>query len=378
MLYRKLGRTGEMVSILGFGCMRLPVINEKPEMIDQEKATQLLHYAIDSGINYIDTAYPYHRGRSESFLGDALKDGYREKVYIATKLPSWDIKSREDMDIYLEEQLCKLKTDHIDFYLVHSLNRDYWKNLTELGLFDFLDSAIDEGKIKYAGFSFHDDNETFREIVDAYSWSLCQIQYNIVDEYYQAGKDGLMYAAGKGLGIVIMEPMRGGCLAEMVPEDIRRVWNSCDVRRSPAWWCLQYLWDYREVDVVLSGMSNIKQLEMNLKVAENGYPGSLTTEERNIISKVGNMYRTKLSVDCWGCRYCLPCPVGVNIPLNFKYLNNASIFNDIEMTRKNYINHLGNERKASNCTGCGQCESRCPQHIPIRKTLQKVVDMLEK
>ena len=220
MLYRKLGQTDEMVSILGFGCMRLPIIGGDPGKIDEKRATEMIRYAINNGVNYIDTAYPYHKGMSEPFLGKALKDGYREKIYLATKMPSWLINDREDMDYYLDEQLRRLQTDHIDLYLIHTLNRDYWPHLKYLGLLEFLDSAIEQEKIKYAGFSFHDEVDVFKEIVDSYPWTFCQIQYNLVDEDYQAGEEGLLYAAEKGIGIFIMEPLRGGTLATDIPEDI--------------------------------------------------------------------------------------------------------------------------------------------------------------
>lgn len=375
MLYRRLGRTDEKVSILGFGTMRLPVIGGDDTRVDEEKSIEMIRYAIDSGVNYIDTAYPYHGGMSESVLGKALEDGYREKVYIATKLPSWLVASREDMDRYLNEQLERLKTDSIDFYLAHALNSDFWDLVKKHGIFDFLDSVLEDGRIKYTGFSFHDSPELFKEIVDSYPWTLCQIQYNFMDENFQAGKDGLMYAASKGLGIVIMEPMRGGYLVSGMPPEIQEIWDSADIQRSPVEWSLRYLWDYPEIAVVLSGMSEIKHVEDNVKFASGGLPDSLTERERELISRVKKIYMSKTRVNCTGCRYCMPCPSGVNIPENFKYLNNAEMFDNAEGEKALYS---GLEGQASNCTECGQCEEKCPQKIPVSQMLKEVVKLFGK
>ncbi|MHC1755498.1 MAG: aldo/keto reductase [Methanosarcina sp.] len=375
MLYRRLGKTDEKVSILGFGTMRLPTIGGNDTRVDEEKAVQMIRYAIDSGVNYIDTAYPYHGGMSESVLGKALKDGYREKVYLATKLPSWLVTSREDMDRYLNEQFERLKTDYIDFYLIHALNRDFWDLVKKHDVFDFLDSALKDGRIKYTGFSFHDNFNTFKEIVDSYPWDLCQIQYNFMDENFQAGKEGLLYAASKGLGIVIMEPMRGGYLVSKVPPEVQEIWDSAGTQRSPVEWSLRYLWDYPEISVVLSGMSDIKHVEDNVKFAAEGFPDSLTEKERELISRVKEIYRSKTRVNCTGCQYCMPCPSGVNIPENFKYLNNAEMFDNAEGEKALYS---GLEGQASNCTECGQCEDKCPQKTPIREMLKEVIKLFGK
>ena len=377
MLYRTLGNTGQELSILGFGCMRLPLIDGKHHQIDEEKAARLLHYAIDHGVNYIDTAYPYHsaiplqEGMSEIFLGKALQNGYRDHVYLATKLPSWLIKSRSDMDYYLDQQLARLKTDHIDFYLLHAMNSRYWHNLKELGVLEFLDSALADGRIKYAGFSFHDKLEVFKEIVDAYNWSFCQIQYNFMDEEYQAGRKGLEYAAAKGLGIVIMEPLRGGSLTR-IPDTIQSVWDKADVKRSPVEWALRFVWNHPSVNVVLSGMNELEHVIENIKIAGEAYPDSLTDDEKGLIEETKNIYRSRTKVDCTNCRYCMPCPNGVNIPGNFSLLNIASMYDDIKGAKVNYGFLKAGKSDAANCIECGICEELCPQHIPIREQLLEV------
>ncbi|APH13341.1 4Fe-4S dicluster domain protein [Clostridium sporogenes] len=377
MLYRKFGKTDEEVSILGFGCMRLPVIDNNPAKIDEKKAIKQIRYAIDNGVNYIDTAYPYHEGASEFLVGKVLRDGYRERVKLATKLPSWLIESREDMDKYLNEQLEKLQTDHIDFYLLHALNKGDWENLKKHNVFEFLDKAIEDGRIKYAGFSFHDELSLFKEIVDSYNWSFCQIQYNFIDENYQAGLKGLRYASQKGLAVVIMEPLRGGNLARVVPDDVKKLWNKAHIKRSPAQWGFRFLWNYPEITVVLSGMEEMAHIKENIKEANNGYANSLTEKELELIDRVKEIYISRIKADCTNCRYCMPCPFGVNIPKNFKYLNMASIYSDVKKQKKKYINHLNKNEKASNCRKCGKCEEACPQNIKIRNMLEEVVKTFE-
>jgi uncharacterized protein len=369
MLHRRLGKTGIRTSILGFGTMRLPTIGNDDSKIDEEKAVQMIRHAIDSGLNYIDTAYPYHGGMSESLVGKALQGGYREKVYLATKLPSWLVGCREDMDSHLNEQLQRLRTDYIDFCLLHALNEDFWDLVKKHGVLDFLKCALNDGKIKHTGFSFHDNIDLFKEIIDSYPWDICQIQYNFVDENFQAGKEGIMYAASKGLGVVIMEPLRGGFLVACPPE-VQEIWNSAEPKKSPVEWCFRYLWDYPEITVVLSGMSDIEQVKSNIELTERGFPNSLTEEEKNLISRVKEIYNSKTKVYCTGCRYCMPCPAGVNIPESFKFLINAEMFDRTEEEKRSYS---GLEGKASNCTECGQCEEKCPQGTPIKEMLKEVV-----
>ena len=373
MLYRRMNNVESDLSILGFGCMRLPIA--KDGIIDEKQATEMLRYAIDHGVNYVDTAYPYHKGESEPFVGRALQGGYREKVYLATKLPSWLIKSHADMDRYLDEQLKRLQTDHIDFYLVHGLQKPFWENLRSLGVTDFLDDAIADGRIKYAGFSFHDELPLFKEIVDAYNWTFCQIQYNFMDEQNQAGTEGLKYAADRGLGIVIMEPLRGGMLTKDIPS-INAIWEKAPVRGSPTEWALRWVWNHPEVTVVLSGMSSFGQVEQNIAYAENGLPNSLTQKELDLFTEAETEYKKRIKVPCTGCRYCMPCPSNVSIPECFEMYNQGCMFDAPEVAGINYsfLGGMfgGSPGFASQCQECGECEEKCPQGIPIREQLKKV------
>lgn len=374
MQIRKFGKTEESVSLLGFGCMRLPLIDDNPQNIDEGKAIKLIREGIDSGINYIDTAWPYHREMSEPLVGKALQEGYREKVHLATKLPSWLIEKTEDMEYYLNQQLEKLQTDHIDFYLVHTLNTRYWESLKALGLFEFLEKAKADGRVKHVGFSFHDKLPLFKEIVDAYDWSFCQIQLNYMDTEYQAGLEGLHYAAERGLGIVVMEPLRGGSLVNNIPPDIMQVWESSNwPERKPADWALRYVMNMPEVHVVLSGMGKTFELEENITTAKASAPNHLTTEELDTIKAVSDIYRSRIQVNCTQCAYCMPCPFGVEIPRVFGMFNGAYIFNDIEGHKQFYHSFIKPEGHASNCTACGACEDACPQHIPIIDTMKRVV-----
>lgn len=386
MLYRNFGKTNEKVSALGFGCMRLPVIGGNPLDIDEKPAIIMLRSAIDQGVNYVDTAYPYHGlsmdegGASEPFLAKALKDGYREKVKIATKLPSWAVETREDMDKFLAEQLKRLETDYIDFYLVHGINKSNWENLKELGFEDFLDEAISDGRIKHAGFSFHDRIELFKEVVDEYNWSFCMIQLNYLDDEYQAGIEGLQYASAKGLGVAVMEPLRGGHLANNIPKDVQELFNMAETNRSPAEWALRWVWDHPEVSVVLSGMSTIEQVEENLKIAQESHPNTLTDDELNITKQATSIYEEKVKIKCTDCGYCLPCPSGVNIPENFAKYNDYFLFGTpdmMELYKFNYHAFMPEQEHAAECSECGVCEEHCPQSIDIIQELKKVKEFYE-
>jgi predicted aldo/keto reductase-like oxidoreductase len=380
MLYRKMKKAAPELSILGFGCMRLPM--KDSGQIDEDQATWMLRYAIEHGVNYVDTAYPYHNGESEPFVGRALGDGYREKVHLATKLPSWLIKSREDMDKYLNEQLARLRTDFIDFYLLHGLMQPLWENLSVLGVTDFLDDAIADGRIRYAGFSFHDNTKLFKEVVKGYDWTFAQIQYNFMDEHYQAGTAGLKYAAKQGLGIVVMEPIRGGLLAKDLA-GISDIWKRAKVKHQPAEWALCWVWNHPEVTVVLSGMSTSEQVRQNVALTESGLPDSLTKTELALFGKVRKEFEKRIAIPCTGCKYCIPCPHGVSIPECFEYYNRGHMYEDEEQTRQIYSMHLGGlfdgtPSYASLCQDCGECEEKCPQGLPICDNLKKVVEYFGK
>jgi len=383
MLYRKYGKTNERVSVLGFGCMRLPVIDGNARNIDDEKAIAMLRHAIDNGVNYVDTAYPYHGdgmgggGASEPFVARALKDGYRDKVFIATKLPSWLIKTREDMDRYLNEQLERLETGHIDFYLVHSLNAGTWKTVKELGIGEFLDSAIKDGRIRHAGFSFHDELPLFKEIVDAYDWSFCQVQYNYLDEYFQAGIEGLEYAAERGIGIAVMEPLRGGKLTRDIPAGVQAAFDKAGTKRTPAEWALRWVWNNPHVAVTLSGMSTMEQVVENLKIASAAEPNSLTEQELQVMDEARTAFR-RIKVGCTACAYCMPCPAGVDIPGNFTFVNEHYFLdNDRQRNalKETYTAKMDEEHRATQCVECGTCEEHCPQNLSIIEELKHVAEV---
>jgi hypothetical protein len=368
-------RTGDKISILGFGCMRLPLNADGG--IDEERATAMIRSSIDRGVNYVDTAWAYHGGESEPLVGRALEGGYREKVFLATKLPSWLIETPSDMDRYLDAQLSKLRTDHIDYYLLHSLNTERWGIVKRNGYEKFLEKAIDDGRIRRAGFSFHDKLPLFKEIVDDWPWHFCQIQYNYLDTNYQAGTEGLKYAAAKNIGVVIMEPLRGGNLAQNVPDAVKRIWNESPKTLSPAGWALRWLWNQPEVSVVLSGMTTESDLDDNLSVADEGGINSLTPAEQDMISRVKEEYRTRMKVGCTSCQYCMPCPAGVNIPECFNRYNIAFMFDDVERAKQTYSLFLKPGARASACVQCGACEEKCPQNLPVREHLASVVELLE-
>lgn len=384
MLYRDLGKTGEKVSILGFGCMRLPTINGKIDHIDTKKATAMLEYGIDNGINFIDTAYSYHSsdsakgGESEPFLGEFLSTGYEKDVLLSTKLPSWLIEKKEDMEFYFNEQLQRLDTNQIDIYLLHSLKEDYWKNLTSLDVFEFMDDILNDGSVKYIGFSFHDELELLVEILDSYKWDVVFTQMNFLDEQYQSGLSGLQYLSSLGLGNVVMEPLRGGKLAENIPSDIQSLWDNATIKRSPVEWAFKYLWNMDSVDSVLSGINTLNQVKENIAIANESYPNTLNENEVQLIKDVTRLYKEKKDIDCTQCAYCMPCPQKVNIPTCFKEYNIAKMLNHPDASSMQYFTLQNEENLASSCNECGDCVPMCPQMINIPEELKKVKKLFGK
>jgi predicted aldo/keto reductase-like oxidoreductase len=375
MQYRNVPKNGDQLSALGFGAMRLPMT--RLGRIDEERATRQIRGAIDAGINYIDTAVPYHGGESERFLGRALQDGYRKKVKLATKLPPQNVNTRDDMDRILGIQLKKLRTDHIDYYLLHGLEATQWKRLYDLGVLDFLDKAKKSGKIRNAGFSFHGDRKTFKEIIDTYDWTFCQIQYNFLDETNQAGTGGLQYAAAKRIAVMVMEPLRGGMLAGKLPSAVQQIYDRAPVNRSPAGWALRWVWNHPEVTVVLSGMNDEHHIAENIRTCATAFPSAMSEAELATITDVVGAYRGLVKVGCTGCAYCMPCPFGVNIPMCFSMYNDYHIGSNTILTRGMYGGMLmggimPGRSDASLCRECGKCTKACPQHIAIPSELKSV------
>jgi len=382
MQYRTVPKTNDKLSALGFGCMRLAVTPEG--CIDKARATDQIRHAIDSGVNYLDTAWPYHSGQSEPFLAKALSGGYREKVRLATKLPSWMVESRGHMEDFLNQQLERLATDVIDYYLIHNLNGQVWQRMKELGVLDFLDQAKRDGKIMNTGFSFHGWINDFKPIVDAYPWEICQIQYNYLDEYHQAGTEGLEYAASKNLGVIIMEPLRGGNLGvPEPPKEVAGIWAEAKTPRTPVEWALRWVWNRPEVTVILSGMNEEAHIRENLAIAETALPLSLTPADLNLTGRAAATYKSMMKVGCTGCEYCKPCPEDVNISAAFEVLNKLHLFKNEEESKFLYAVRCGGiftgtePGFASRCVQCGQCLEKCPQGIDIPEALEWVVADLE-
>ena len=378
MLYRPMGKTGDFVSVLGYGCMRLP---RKGTKIDEQRAEKQIVYAIEQGVNYFDTAYLYPG--SEAVLGKIMAKGYRDKVLVATKIPPFLVHSRKDMDAILNKSLERLKTDYIDYYLIHSLTgKSGWDRAKGLGMEEFLAGAKESGKIRHVGFSYHGEKNQFREVVDDYPWDICLIQYNYMDQNIQAGKEGLEYAASKGLGVAVMEPLRGGLLANRMPREIQGLWEQEENGKTPAEWALRWVWNHPQVSVVLSGMNEESQIQENIRAAENAYPNSLSKKELERIDRVNERLKGLIKVGCTGCGYCMPCPAGVNIPNCFSYYNDKHLFRELQFQLK-YLGMCigmdgGQPSQASLCRDCGKCEQHCPQDLPVREHLKEVSRDMEK
>jgi len=373
MLTRTNIKNGQELSALGFGCMRLPF---KGGGFDEPRCISMIRTAIENGVNYFDTAYIYHGGRNEAMLGKALEGGYRERVNIATKLPVYMIRQLPSAQKMFATELERLKTDYIDYYLLHMLaDVAMLSFMKEIGVIEWLESLKEKGVIRNIGFSFHGSKDSFRQLLEAYPWDFCQIQYNYLDENNQAGKEGLLLAAKIGIPVIVMEPIRGGTLSDQVPADLVRAFRDANPERSMAEWALRWVFDHKEVTVVLSGMSTEDQLAENIRIASEAAPDNLTAAERAVFGRVKEKLGSMTKIPCTGCGYCMPCPFGVNIPNCFSSYNEKYLIKTRGAMFK-YYQALGafsaRPGFASMCTGCGLCESHCPQHIAIRDELKNV------
>lgn len=375
MQYRK-DRYGNDISILGFGCMRW---TQNAGKIDVDKAEKEVLAAYEAGVNYYDTAYVY--GGSEAALGEILeRNGIRDQINIATKLPHYLIKKADSMDKYFDEQLRRLRTDHVDYYLMHMLTDiRTWKRLCDLGIQQWIEEKKETGKIRQVGFSYHGNSDMFCRLLDAYDWDFCQIQYNYMDEYSQAGVTGLHYAAKKGIPVVIMEPLRGGKLANQLPGQALKIMQEYPVAHTPVQWALRWLWNQPEVTCVLSGMNSLEMVKDNVETASTAPADELTGDDRQMLRQVVGAINARMKVGCTGCRYCMPCPQGVDIPGSFAAYN-RKFSEGFVAAMKDYLMCTGLRAEAScagKCISCGKCETHCPQHIEIRKELKDVKRTLE-
>lgn len=372
MEMRKLDRLGIETSLLGFGCMRFPVTADRA--IDEAEAEKMLDKALASGVNYIDTAYPYHGGASEPFVGRVLKKYDRHAFYLATKLPVWKVEKTEDIEAIFREQLERLQTEYIDFYLMHAMNKERWDKMLRLGCIEVLKRLQREGKIRYLGFSFHDEYAVFEEILQYRDWDFCQIQLNYMDTDEQAGMKGYQLAAKKGIPLIIMEPVKGGSLANFA-DDLNDKFRAMDSGASPASFALRWVGSLPNVKVILSGMSNMAQLDDNLNTFSHFRP--LSAAEQQGISEIVDIMNSRVQNGCTACRYCMPCPFGVDIPGSFKVWNNYHMYQNYQMVRNSWENEIGEAHQPKNCVKCGKCEQVCPQKLSIRDDLERVQTDLE-
>ena len=375
MQYRKFGKLDWKVSALGFGAMRLPTIGGDANKVDEALTISMIRKAIDGGVNYLDTAYMYHNGMSERVVGRALKDGYREKMRLATKFPARMAQTATDFDRIFNDQLEKLQVQKIDFYLMHGLGADSWAKVRDLGVIKWAENQMAKGKFDHFGFSFHDSLDAFKGIINDYdNWTFCQIQYNYMDAEFQAGRKGVEFAADKGLGIVVMEPNRGGKLAKKPPDAVSKVWEASGKKRTPVDWAMSWVWNQPEISLALSGMSNMAQVEENLALANRAKPGMLTSDDLKTIEKAKDAYRKLIPISCTSCRYCMPCPNGVDIPGIFALYNDAMMYDDVQSGAMRYRSPMGikEDARADKCLECGDCMEACPQKIDVPDWMKKV------
>jgi len=374
MQYRTF-KNGDKVSLLGFGTMRLPCLDNGK--VDHEEAIKMMRSAIDAGVNYLDTAYVYHNGESEIVLAEALEDGYREKVYIADKVTITNLTCLDDAKNMFEEQFRRLRVEYIDYYLIHNVTQLNWEKVKKFEIISYLLEMKEQGRIKNLGFSFHDDYELFEEVLDAADWDFCQIQLNYMDAEKQAGVKGLKAAAERGLSVIIMEPLKGGRLTDNVPESIKEIWDEADVKRTPAEWAFRWVADFPEVTCVLSGMSTFEQVEENINFSNDVLPNSLTEKEHDLIKKVADKYNELIKYSCTGCKYCMPCPKMINIPLIIERYNEKFLYGDTKASRRNY-SFIPADRRADACIGCRSCETKCPQKLPISDIMKLATEFFGK
>lgn len=363
---RKMEKLGIETSLLGFGCMRFPT--DEQGKIDRERSRAMLEKALAAGVNYFDTAWPYHGGESELFVGEALKGHPRDSFYLATKLPLWEIKALEDVDRIFARQLEKLQTEYIDFYLMHGINKGSWSEMLKLGVVEHLEQMKAEGKIRYLGFSFHDSYEVFEEVLSYRDWDFCQIQLNYMDAEEQAGLKGYALAEQKGVPLVIMEPVKGGSLAAFA-SDIAEKFHAHDPQASMASFALRWVGSLPNVKVILSGMSTMEQVEDNLSTFGKFKP--LSEAEQATVKEVVALMNSRVQNGCTGCRYCMPCPAGVNIPGTFGCWNRYHMYQNYNVVKRHWEIDLGDAGQAKNCIKCGKCEAACPQHLHIREDLER-------
>ncbi len=371
MLYRPYGKQDFNVSTFGMGCMRLPQITEPDGQthIDHDESIKMIRYAIDNGVNYLDTSCVYNNGESEQVIGEALRDGYRKRVRIATKIPPRILKSTDEMRPILEAQLTRLGTDFIDSYLVHHLDKIQWEHAKEMNMLDKMDQFKSEDLIGCVCFSYHGQFPTFREIIDSYDWAMCQAQHNFLDGDKEVTDEGIQLAHDKGLAFVVMEPLRGGRLVNIPPE-VKNLYDTFPVKRSAAEWAFGYVYNYPQVSCILSGVSTMEQLVENIQIFQNAYPSVMTDEEKTLIQKVKTIYQNKVKVGCTGCEYCLPCPNDVSIAGIFSAYNKAFVFDDLAAAKRDYKRIQDRNKGADRCVECGICESHCPQSINIIEELK--------